>query len=127
MRPIARWVMSMPIQRRLRRCATEIGGAASAERIEDEVAFVGAGFDDAFEQGFGLLRRIAEPLFRHHVDWVNVSPYILEGNAGHLIKVTLVLRHVAGLVLDDASFVCDKLCHFILLNTANSGKPPMTS
>ena len=38
------------------------GGAAAAERVEDYVAFVGTGFDDAFEEGFGLLGGIAEAL-----------------------------------------------------------------
>ena len=30
-------------------------GSATAEGIENEVAFVGGGFDDAFEEGFRLL------------------------------------------------------------------------
>ena len=40
------------------------GGAAAAEGIENEVAFVGAGFDDAFEEGFGFLGGVAEALLR---------------------------------------------------------------
>jgi hypothetical protein len=36
------------------------GGAAAAERVEDYVALVGTGFDDAFEEGFGLLGWVAE-------------------------------------------------------------------
>ena len=35
---------------------------AAAEGIEHEVAFVAAGFDDPFQQGFGLLSGIAEAL-----------------------------------------------------------------
>ena len=38
------------------------GGAAAAEGIEDEIAFVGTGFDDAFEEGFGFLGWVAETL-----------------------------------------------------------------
>ena len=30
------------------------GGAAAAEGVEDDVAFVGTGFENAFEEGFGL-------------------------------------------------------------------------
>ena len=35
-------------------------GAATAERVEDEIVGVAAGRDDPFEQGDGLLRRVAE-------------------------------------------------------------------
>ena len=38
------------------------GRAAAAEKVGHEIAFVAAGFDDAFEQGFGLLRGIAQSL-----------------------------------------------------------------
>ena len=34
------------------------------EAIEDQVAFVGGGFDDAFEQGFGLLSRVVDASLR---------------------------------------------------------------
>ena len=40
------------------------GGAAAAEGIEDQIAFVGTGFEDAFEQGFGLLGGVAEAFIR---------------------------------------------------------------
>ncbi len=35
------------------------GGAGAAEEVGDEIAFVGGGFDDAFEQGFGFLGWVA--------------------------------------------------------------------
>ena len=38
-------------------------GAAAAEGVEDDIALVAAGVDDAFEQGFWLLCGIAEALF----------------------------------------------------------------
>jgi hypothetical protein len=38
------------------------GGAAAAEGVEDDVAFVGAGANDAFEESFGFLRGVAEAL-----------------------------------------------------------------
>lgn len=34
-------------------------GAGTAEEVGDDVVFVGGGFDDTFEQGFGLLGSIA--------------------------------------------------------------------
>ena len=36
--------------------------AAAAEAVEDEVALVGGGVDDAFEEGFGFLCRVANSL-----------------------------------------------------------------
>ena len=53
------------------------GGAAAAEGVEDEVAFVGAGFDDAFEEGFGFLGGVAEALLGLGVDGRNVVPNCL--------------------------------------------------
>ena len=50
------------------------GGAAAAEGVEDEVAFVGTGFDDAFEEGFGLLGGVAETLLGLGVDGWNIAP-----------------------------------------------------
>ena len=35
------------------------GGGAAAEGIEDDVAFVAGGFDNALKQGDGFLRRVA--------------------------------------------------------------------
>ena len=61
------------------------GSAATAEGIENYVAFVGAGLDDAFEQGFGLLRWVAEALLGLGVEagisvntsWI-VRPHLAE-------------------------------------------------
>ena len=36
------------------------GGATAAEGVEDYVAFVGGGAEDAFEEGFGFLSGVAE-------------------------------------------------------------------
>ena len=57
------------------------GGAAAAEGVEDEVALVGTGFDDAFEKGFGFLSGVAEALLGLCVDWPNVRPDVLYGYA----------------------------------------------
>ena len=52
------------------------GGAAAAEGIENDVAFVGTGFDDAFEEGFGFLGGVAETLLGLGVDGRNVVPNV---------------------------------------------------
>src|SRR5260370_20287589 len=41
----------------------ERGGAAAGERIEDEVAFVGGGEEDAFEEGDGFLGGVLAEFF----------------------------------------------------------------
>ena len=39
------------------------GCTATAKEVADEVAFVAAGFDDAFEKGFGFLGGIVNSFF----------------------------------------------------------------
>ena len=39
------------------------GGAAAAEGVQHQVAFVAAGPDDALQQGFGFLGGVAEAFF----------------------------------------------------------------
>ena len=69
--------------------------AAAAEGVEDDVALVGRGADDAFQQRLGLLRRVAEALAlsaqasKHG----NVHPEILHRHALALVKVALLVRH----------------------------------
>ena len=56
------------MKRRSSRAATA-GGARSAEEVAHQIAGVRRGQQDAFEQGFGLLGRIAGTFFvqpRHH-------------------------------------------------------------
>jgi hypothetical protein len=50
------------------------GGAAAAKGIEDDVAGVGGGGDDAFEQRDGLLRGVAEAFLSHGVHCRNIRP-----------------------------------------------------
>ena len=50
------------------------GGAAAAEGVEDYVAFGRGDSEDALEQGFWLLGRIAEALLSLGVDGRNVPP-----------------------------------------------------
>ena len=50
----------MPIQRAVEPFGDGYGGPASAEGVEDDVALVAGSVDDAFEQSFGLLGRVAE-------------------------------------------------------------------
>ena len=49
-------------------------GAAAAEGVQDHVAFVAAGPDDALQQGFRLLGGVAEAFFGLGIDGWNISP-----------------------------------------------------
>jgi hypothetical protein len=57
-------------------------GAAAAEGVEDDVVFVGADFEDAFEQRQRLLRWIAKALRGLALERANVIPNTAEWNAG---------------------------------------------
>jgi len=50
------------------------GGPAAAEGVEDDVAFVAASEEDAFEQGLGLLGGIAQAFLRRLIDAIDISP-----------------------------------------------------
>ena len=65
------------------------GGAAAAEAVEDEVALVRGGIDDAFEEGFGFLGWIADSLMCDGVYIVYVRPNVLDKVAFGFIQVTL--------------------------------------
>jgi hypothetical protein len=48
------------------------GGAAAAEGVEDGIALVAGGLNNAFQQGERLLRRVAEALAGVCPDWRDV-------------------------------------------------------
>jgi hypothetical protein len=52
------------------------GGAGPAEAVEDQVAFVRRGLDDALEEGFGFLGGVIEALLGGLVDSINVGPNV---------------------------------------------------
>ena len=54
-------------------------GAGAAEEVGDEVAFVGGGFDDAFEQGFGFLGGVVESSLRLELIGADIVPDVLTG------------------------------------------------
>jgi hypothetical protein len=56
---------------------------AATEGIEDKIAFVGTGFDDAFEEGFGLLGGVAEIFFSSSA--IDVVPIVLKCDTWHFI------------------------------------------
>ena len=64
MRLTARWVMSMPIQRRLSCWATTIAVPQPQNGSSTTSPSLLLTPDDALEQGLGLLRRVAEALGR---------------------------------------------------------------
>ena len=61
------------------------GGSAAAEGVEDYVAFVGGGAEDAFEESFGFLGGIAETFLSLGVDGRDVSPKGLNRRAKALV------------------------------------------
>src|SRR5665213_4195209 len=63
------------------------GGAATAEWIKHDIAFVAAGFDDAFQKCERLLRRVAERLRAGRN--LDVVPKITDGNPFLFVKITL--------------------------------------
>ena len=52
-------------------------GAGAAEEVGHQVAFVGRGFDNAFEQSFGFLGSITGAFACHRVYEVYVNPNII--------------------------------------------------
>jgi hypothetical protein len=70
-------------------------GAGAAEDISDEVAFVGGGLDDAFEQGFWLLGGVAKKFCvtfsnipNSLLSYVtNVSPNVIRKDPFRFVKV----------------------------------------
>ena len=70
--------------------------AAAAERVQDEVAFVAAGADDAVQQRFRLLSRITETFRRTRAQRRDVRPDVLYRHARHFVQVAFVARHRAG-------------------------------
>ncbi len=52
------------------------GGAGTREEVGHDVALVGAGFDDALEEGFGFLGGIIYPFLCHRICKINIGPYI---------------------------------------------------
>ena len=63
--------------------------AAAAEEIRHEIAFVGTRQQQAFQQSFGLLRRIAQPFLRLRVNRRNICPNIINREANRLVKIML--------------------------------------
>lgn len=63
------------------------GCAAAAEWVENGVAFVAAGFDDAFQKRLGFLCWISETLRSGGVNWPDVCPKVTDGHSRKVSKV----------------------------------------
>lgn len=63
------------------------GGAAAAEGVEDEIAGVGGGEEDAYEEGEGFLGGVAEAFGGLGIYWENISNDILHRNAWSFIQI----------------------------------------
>ncbi len=79
--------------------------AATAKRVEHNIAGIGAGFDDAFEKGLWLLGRVAEKLFPQALNWPQICPHIAQSYTFHLVEVTLIRRNSAGFALHDSAIL----------------------
>ena len=81
----------------------DAGCRAAAEGIEHQVACVAGGLDNAFEQGERLLGWIADALLGVSTNGPDIGPYILQGNTGHFIEISLVGRNRSGSRLHNAA------------------------
>src|SRR5947209_5517644 len=90
------------------------GGAAPAEGIEDKVAFIRTGLDDAFEKGLRLLGLIPEPFGCEIMHGADVRPYILQRNTGLLIGVALGEEHVVVLAAIERRVEVDQVDRLVL-------------
>ena len=59
------------------------GGAATAEGIKDDIAFVRGGIDDSIEKGERFLRGVAKSFVA--ADWFDVMPDITDRNSFLLV------------------------------------------
>ena len=59
----------------------DAGGGAAAEGVENDVALIAAGLDDAFEQGQGFLGWVADTFVSLRVNRRNVDPYVVGNSA----------------------------------------------
>ncbi len=66
------------------------GGARAAEEIGDEVAFVGAEFDDAFEESCRLLGCVASVFPSHWINEVYISPHVINNHSLGVFQMALV-------------------------------------
>ncbi len=79
--------------------------AASAERVEYDVALVAAGPDDAFEQRLGFLCRIAEALTSLGVYGWKIYPHVLKRHTRHLVKIANLFRYAIPRVANPSLIV----------------------
>ena len=78
---------------------------ATAERIDHHVARVAAGPNDAFKQGYGLLRGVAEIFRLGSVQVFNIVPEISNGLPLHFIQIPLVTGNTSRLGLCDPPLI----------------------
>ena len=84
---------SQAIQRRLSFSATAAVVPLPHETVEHKIAFVRRGFDDALQQGFGLLRGVTCSFHSLVMDFVYICPDILNDHSLILIFKSFKTRH----------------------------------
>ena len=90
----------------------------AGEEVGHQVSRIAREVDNAFEQRFGLLRVVAEPLVTLALNRRNVRPDVLERDSLKFVQVSLLAWHSARLRLHDATLGV----HF---SHARLGKPPV--
>jgi len=73
------------------------GGAAAAEGIQHDIAFVRRRADNTLQQGQRLLRRVAKAFPCSWADRVNVSPHISSRFSRSVFKISFYGRNTCGL------------------------------
>ena len=129
MRLMARCVMSMPIQRRFKLLRRGDSGAAAAEGIENDVALVAAGFDDAFQQRFWFLGRDSRGALRPSESMASRCrpKYLAQRTPLHLVEVSLVVAACPDRCLDKPRPCRSNCFHFSLRVAPVSGRLPCHS
>ena len=123
--------MSIPIQRRPSPVRRFDGGCAAAERVEHQIAGVGACRDDALQQRQRFLRRVAHPLGGRIGNTGDVGPYVLQRLSLRLIQVNLQSVHAWRAIgfRPDAPFVppCFELFEVVTPSARGAGhcSPPV--
>jgi hypothetical protein len=74
------------------------GSAAAGKGIENDVARIAAGVDDALEQGKRFLGGVAKAFGGKHIERIDVRPYFLNRDSLSLVKIHLDVRPCARFI-----------------------------
>ena len=113
-------VDAYPLPAKLLRCVNR--GATAAEGVEDNIAFIATGLVRIRSKRSQVFVWDILALFRHHIDRADIRPDILQGQSRHFIKISLELRDVSWLILDNTP-LRNKFLHAFFAITPISRNP----